>query len=573
MWAKAPTLCYTISIMNLFSLQYFLFIFILLVLYYGLPKVLPSAKRFGWVILLAASLSFYAFSSGAALILMLVTAFSVWQGGRRLSACDAAWKARLKEGFPSRESKKTAKAASIRQKRRILITVLILNFGILAILKYAAPLLKAWGLSSLHLTLGSQSVSLWNGGLLLPLGISFYTFQAISYLIDQYNGKYPAQESFPRFLLYVSWFPQLLQGPIGRYDRLKASLFGENTSSDPNTPGTNSWDADRTKRALLLILFGLVKKYAVADMLSGSIASVLDRGNLSELPGSLVVYAILLYSAQQYGDFSGGIDIVTGVSALFGVELSPNFRQPYFATSLGDFWRRWHISLGAWMRDYLFYPFALLPFMQCFGKWCTKRFGALGKHLGRVLPAGIANLLVFAVVGIWHGPELHYLLWGLYNGLVIALSDLTEPLWKKVSKRIGWNTASTGFHAFRVLRTFLIVNIGWYFDRITDFTDCMEAFAVTLTRFQARSLWSGIQSQIIAGTGMFNIAGAYAVAAAGLLVIVIVSLLKERGIDVYERVQRISFLPRMLLIAFLMLLVTASFLFTQSAGGFLYANF
>ena len=136
-----------------------------------------------------------------------------------------------------------------------------------------------------------------------------------------------------------------------------------------------------------------MKKYAIADMLVGSISSVLD-GDISRLPGSLVVFAILLYSAQQYADFSGGIDIISGVSLLFGIELAPNFRQPYFSTSLGDFWRRWHISLGAWMRDYLFYPFALLKPMQNFGKWCTKHMGKNGKHFGRVLPAGIANLVV-----------------------------------------------------------------------------------------------------------------------------------------------------------------------------------
>ena len=128
-----------------------------------------------------------------------------------------------------------------------------------------------------------------------------------------------------------------------------------------------------------------------------------------------------MYSFQQYADFSGGIDIVTGAAQLFGIELAPNFRQPYFSISLGDFWRRWHISLGSWMRDYVFYPFALLKPVQKLGKKISKRFG---KHLGVVLPASIANILVFFLVGIWHGPEVHYILWGLYNGIVIALSDI-----------------------------------------------------------------------------------------------------------------------------------------------------
>ena len=533
--------------MDLFSLQYVLFISILLVLYYVLPQVLPAAARFGWVILLAASLGFYAFSSGAALFLMLTTAFTVWAGGRLLAVCDEEWKEKRKASFPSREEKKAAKAVITHRKRRILTLVLLLNFGILAVLKYAAPLLS-WSFGS--------------GGLLLPLGISFYTFEAASYLIDQYNGKYPAERSFLRFLLFVSWFPQLLQGPIGRYDRMRDSLFGR-----PH------FDAERTKRALLLILYGLVKKYAVADMLSGSICAVLDHGSLESLPGSLIAFAILLYSAQQYGDFSGGIDIVTGVSELFGIDLAPNFRQPYFAVSLGDFWRRWHISLGAWMRDYLFYPFALLPFMQRLGKWCTKNLGARGKHLGRVLPAGVANLVVFSVVGIWHGPKLHYLLWGLYNGLVIALSDLTEPFWKGLWRRQPQQKESGGLHVFRVVRTFLIVNVGWYFDRIENVKDCMTAFAVTLTNFRPGKLAEGILTKIVAESSAFNIAGAYALAAAGIAVMFGVSLMKERGQDVYAELQRVRFLPRMCVVIFLMLLVAMSFLFTETSGGFLYANF
>lgn len=124
--------------------------------------------------------------------------------------------------------------------------------------------------------------------------------------------------------------------------------------------------------------------------------------------------------------------MVLGVAQLYGIEMMPNFRQPYFSTSLGDFWRRWHISLGAWMRDYLFYPFALTRPMQRFGKWATSHWG---KHFGRVLPAAVANLLVFAVVGIWHGPQAHYLAWGLYNGLVIALADLLEPAFKSSTRR------------------------------------------------------------------------------------------------------------------------------------------
>ena len=225
------------------------------------------------------------------------------------------------------------------------------------------------------------------------------------------------------------------------------------------------------------------------------------------------------------------------------------------------------------MRDYLFYPFALLKPMQRFGKWCTKHFGAQGKHLGRVLPAGIANLLVFFVVGIWHGPQLHYVLWGLYNGIVIALSDLTAPFWTGLAGRLRMNTRSRGFHVFRIVRTFLIVNIGWYFDRISQFENCLHAFAVTFTSFRLSSLPGAIISEIVSRSTAFNIAGGYAIAILGLLLVFANSVQKEKGKDSYAVLSARPFPLRAALVIFMMLLVTGSFLFTESAGGFLYANF
>ena len=144
----------------------------------------------------------------------------------------------------------------------------------------------------------------------------------------------------------------MIQGPINRFARMKEQLFAH-----------HDFDWEQTKRALFLILFGLMKKYAIANLLVDGIAAILDSPS-SDIPGSVVIAGILMYSAQQYADFSGGIDLVLGIARLFGIQMAPNFRQPYFAVSLGDFWRRWHISLGAWMKDYVFYPFALTKAMQ-----------------------------------------------------------------------------------------------------------------------------------------------------------------------------------------------------------------
>ena len=159
-------------------------------------------------------------------------------------------------------------------------------------------------------------------------------------------------------------------------------------------------------------------------MLVGRISDIMDP-NLTNIPGFVILFGILMYSVYQYADFSGGIDMVLGVAELFDIKMMQNFKQPYFSTSLANFWQRWHISLGAWMRDYVFYPLALTKFFQKISKFFSVH---AGKHVGRVIGACIANIVVFVLVGIWHGPELHFLIWGLYNGIIIALSDLCSPM-------------------------------------------------------------------------------------------------------------------------------------------------
>ena len=169
----------------------------------------------------------------------------------------------------------------------------------------------------------------------------------MGYLIDVYNGKYAPERNPAKFALFVSFFPQLIQGPIGRYDQLAPQLCRG-----------NDFDWENLQRGFLLMLWGLFKKMVIADRALPAVNAIFGA-QAGVYGGAVAVLGVLLYSLQQYCDFSGGIDLVTGIAQQMGVTLAPNFRRPYFAVSLGDFWRRWHISLGAWMRDYVFYPFAL----------------------------------------------------------------------------------------------------------------------------------------------------------------------------------------------------------------------
>ena len=502
-------------------------------------------KAHQWICLLALSLLFFAASGWQNLVFLLFTALTVWGGGLLLTRLDADCAARRKAPDISKDEKKAIRAQTTRRKKGVVALLLVVNFLVLGYFKYWSYFARLFT-GALAATVPSAL------GLVMPLGISFYTFQAVGYLIDCYRGRHLAEKNYAHFLLFISFFPQLVQGPINRYGQLEPQLMGRHT-----------WDWERTKRALFLFLFGAMKKYAVANLTAPTIAAILD-GNDPQLAGSMALLAILLYSLQQYADFSGGIDMVLGVAQLFGIEMMPNFRQPYFSTSLADFWRRWHISLGAWMRDYLFYPFALTKPMQHFGKWATKH---CGKHFGRVLPAAIANLLVFAVVGIWHGPQAHYLVWGLYNGAVIALADLLEPAFKRVNAALHIPVQSRGWHLFRILRTFVIVNIGWYFDRV-GLSIGAAYLSSTFTAFHPEAVAANAPAAFAAVTGP-----AWGIVVIATVLVFAHSVLKEAGRDPYDTVQRLPLVLRWALYYLVMFLILISFICVTDTTGFLYANF
>jgi len=519
--------------MSLFTL--IAFAFLCAAAYYICPD------RFKWMLLLAVSYAYYAYCGAAALPFMLLTTLSTWAGALMIGAIGEKSKAELKARKAELDAagKKAIKAAAKRKQRVLFWAVLLLNFGVLALLKYTSPVLEAFGRPAL--------------GWLLPLGISFYTFQSMGYLIDVSSGKYAPERNPAKFALFVSFFPQLIQGPIARHDQLAAQL---------TTP--HRFDLANIERGALLMLWGFFKKKVIADRALPLVNEVF--ANQGEYGGAVIVVAVLFYSLQQYCDFSGGIDLVTGIAELFGVRLAPNFKRPYFSISLGDFWRRWHISLGSWMRDYVFYPFALLKPVSRLSKACKARFGT---DFARALPAALGNILVFLLVGIWHGLTGNYVLWGLYNGLILAMSALLEPLYKRTNERLGRRIVdSRAFYLFRVLRTFVIVNIGWYFDRALRAGD---AFAMLHKTFFAFDL-----AQVSSGT-LMNLgltAGDFTLLAWATLILFAVSLLQERGMRIRERVLALPVLPRVILLYAFMYFILANFMGASAANaGFMYAVF
>lgn len=527
--------------MELFSLWFVCFLIISLAAYYITGKF---ASGYQWIVLLVASLVFYGWTGINNLAFIVFTSLTVWGGGVLCDRLSDSFAEKKKSGGLEKSELKALKEQLARRKKWITAAVLIANFGILAFLKAGNQALEAVMKLS-----GGEFRPL---GLVLPLGISFYTFQSAGYLIDVSNSKYRAERSYPRLLLFCSFFPQLIQGPINRFDELSETLY---------TP--RKLNAEHVKRALLLILFGLLKKAAIADLLVDGIGEVFD--NVSPgISGSTVIFWILMYSLQQYADFSGGIDMVMGVAQLFGIDMMQNFRQPYFAVSLGDFWRRWHISLGAWMRDYVFYPFALTKPMQGLGKLANKK---LGKHFGRTLPAVVANILVFFIVGIWHGTESHFILWGLYNGIIIGLSDLMSPLFEKLGGLLQVNTSSKGFRVFRIIRTFIVVNIGWYFDRIYDLKDCLLCMRRSVTDLRLSELYPTLTGMVYFQESRFLIV------ILSTVFVFVNSVIRETGRDTYDVLHRRNIVLRWGIYYAMLLLILAAHTFVTISGGFMYANY
>mgnify|MGYP002671812407 CR=1 FL=1 len=517
--------------MNFLSYTFLFFLISSLVLYYIVPK------KFQWIILLAANTVFYAFSGIGNFIFILASAAVTFFCAKKVFSLNQNLK--LKKTELDKESFKAEKHSVQGKKRLILCLMLFIDVGILVYLKYINFL------GHFH-------------KIFLPLGISYYTLQTIAYFMDVYNSKYEPESNFLKYFMFISFFPQLVMGPINRFNQLGMQMREE-----------HKFDFENIKHGTMLILYGAMKKYIIADLLVGRISSILDP-DFKNLPGCLALFGVLMYAIYQYADFSGGIHMVLGFAKMFGLDMAQNFRQPYFSTSLSNFWQRWHISLGAWMRDYIFYPFALTKGMQNLSKWCNSK---LGKHFAKSIPACIANIMVFILVGVWHGPELHFFVWGLYNGLVIAFSDLLSPMFNKVNEFLKINVKSRAMHVFRIIRTFIIVNIGWYFDRIIDVPKSFRYLKNTFFDF-------GRIGEIFSRDYLIEIFGhitdlqsQIVLVFIGCVITFIVSFMQENNVDVYKAIQKKNIAFRWACYYVPLILIIISFSFSAGDAGFMYAQY
>ena len=420
--------------MSLTSIQFLLFLSVLVVLYYLIPK------RFQWILLLFASLIFYCFAGIQHAIYILITATSTYAATRWMQKITNQQKQYLKahKETLSKEDKSLIKKQNNTKRKAILIGTLVLNFGILCVFKYCHfalaqlnAVLSALGRGQIEDTLQ----------LIIPLGISFYTFQTMGYLVDVYWNKYPAETNYAKVLLFVSFFPQITQGPISDFKQLTTQLFAEHSFTYHNY----SWGCQR-------ILWGFFKKMVLANMLSPYVQDVF--ANYASYAGITVLIGAFLYSIQIYADFSGYMDIVCGLCEILGIQLTENFERPYFSKSIAEYWRRWHISLGAWFKTYVYYPIAVAKWNQKLGKRAQKH---MGKTVGQTIPASVALVFVWLTTGLWHGASWAYIAWGGVNGLFIIFSLWMEPVYDAWKAKLRINERTWSWRAFQTLRTFVLV--------------------------------------------------------------------------------------------------------------------
>ncbi|SFH06867.1 D-alanyl-lipoteichoic acid acyltransferase DltB, MBOAT superfamily [Desulfotomaculum arcticum] len=329
--------------------------------------------------------------------------------------------------------------------------------------------------------------------ILLPVGISFYTLQAVGYIIDVYRGESASEKNLLSFSLYMSFFPQLISGPIPRSGVLLRQI-SENRDCD-------SFDYNRVKRGLLLMLWGIFQKLVIADRLGILVNQVFD--NYANYAGFEIVIAAVFFAFQLYCDFGGYSNIAIGAAGVLGFNIPENFKQPYFSLSVKEFWRRWHISLSTWLRDYLYIPLG------------GNRKGKLRKHFN--------TMLTFLVSGLWHGASWHYVAWGGLHGLYLVLEDVLKPVGQFLRKLFKVNTACWSFRFFRGLLTFVLVDFAWIFFRANG----------TLTAFRIlKNMISDFNPWIFFNGSIFKLGldqKDFVVVLVALLIVIIVDWMHEKG--------------------------------------------
>lgn len=522
--------------MSLTSILYLLFILVTGIIYYVVPK---KAK---WAVLLVASIIAYAYASKVLTLVLLFSVVTIYYGALLIGKNKDRLKAQ--KGSLDKEQKKALKA-KIKSKNHLILTVVVLlNLGVLAFIKYFNFFGETMN-GIFDLSGGSLHIPMLK--LVMPLGISFYTLQAISYIVDVYRGKVQADRHFGRVMLFMTFFPQMIEGPIGRYDIMAHQLHEG-----------HSFDYNAIQSGFQRLIWGFIKKLVIADRCALLVNTVFDKPG--DYSGAVVAVAVVFYTIQIYAEFSGAMDIVLGTAKMFGINMMENFRQPFFSVSIQEFWRRWHITLGAWLRDYVFYSVSLSKGFVNLNKKCNSK---LKGNIAKLIPLGVSLFCVWLSNGIWHGASWKYICYGLYYYIIIMLGSAFAPLNSKIVARLKINIESKGYKAFQIIRTCLLVVFGMLIFRAKDLPTAFSMFSSIFKEGNASLLSLGLNSKD------------FIVLFVMMALLLVYSIFKEKDIDLLEKIREVPMVLRWFIyvVALLSLVIFGIYGDGYNVGTFIYGQF
>ncbi len=362
---------------------------------------------------------------------------------------------------------------SQKKKKAYMIVAVVASLSVLFFFKYFNFLAENVELVFDFIGIPVDDLTL---NLILPVGISFYTFQTLSYVIDVYRGSMPAERHFGYYALYVSFFPQLVAGPIERPENLL-----------PQLKTKNPFNGAQAVMGLKMMMVGFFKKIAVADQISRYVDAVYNNiatADASLLNGFTVSLATVLFAFQIYCDFSGYTDIAIGCSAVMGIKLMQNFNNPYTATNIKDFWRRWHISLTSWFTDYIYIPLG--------GSRCSKR-----RHYFNIF-------MVFLISGIWHGAAWTFIFWGVVHGLYQIIGNITKKPRSAFWEKLGISEKGLFLTWSRRVITFILVSVAWIGFRANSLSDLATLIKTLFTGWGGISISASMEALELTVMGLIS---------------------------------------------------------------------
>ena len=483
------------------SYGFIAFLAAVLLLYYIVPK------RTQWMLLLAASYFFYAFSglwNFAFIISVTVSCYVIARVIARMKEREDIAVEQNRDIW-SKDERKQYRAKKKKRRLWVLILGVTINIGILAVIKYTAFAIN--NVNSMLSLFDVKKLSV--PSLILPMGISFFVFQSVAYIIDVYRGKTFAEKNIAKFALFVSFFPQLVQGPISRHSDLANQLY------EPR-----KFDGVRFKFGLQRILWGFFKKLVIADRIMVAIKPLISAD--SSYDGAYVFLLIIFYSIQIYADFTGGIDITIGIAEALGMKLAENFNHPFSSRTTKEYWNRWHITMGSWFNDYIFLPLSVTKPLLKLSKSIRSRNSRFMKGLGKRIPVYTATAVTWFLTGLWHGAAWNFIVWGMLNCLVILVSQECEPLYRRFRNKFPKLVASYPYHCFEATRTFLLMGLIRSLDCYRNVGVTFSMWGTMFTKFN----WNDVFGGGISSLGLKAVD--YVIIAIGIVTVFIVSKLGQK---------------------------------------------